>query len=157
MKLDKLDMRILELLQESSMLSPRLSKIADKAGTTNATIYRRIEVMRKEGIIVGHTTRIDSNLISRKLEALIYIKLQRNTSKDERERVSAALYKSQNVDSLYVPIGSWSFIIKTGHQSLDELSSFIRDEIGKLPVNEIKLEIISKTMKESQGNIPDKV
>ncbi|MBU6392246.1 MAG: Lrp/AsnC family transcriptional regulator [Candidatus Micrarchaeota archaeon] len=156
MKLDKLDMRILELLQESSMLSPRLSKIAEKADTTNATIYRRIEAMRKEGIIIGHTTRIDSNLISRKLEALIYIKLQRNASKDDRDRVSTTLYKSNNVDSLYVPIGSWNFIIKTGHQSLDELSNFIRDEIDKLPVNEMRVEIISKTMKESQGNIPEK-
>ncbi|MDE1851248.1 MAG: Lrp/AsnC family transcriptional regulator [Candidatus Micrarchaeota archaeon] len=151
MKLDKLDMRILGLLQESSMLSPRLSKIADEAGTTNATVYRRIEAMRKEGIIVGHTTRIDSSLISGRLEALIYLKLQRNVSKEEHDRIAESLYKARSIESLYVPIGGWSFIAKTGHQNLEQLSAFVKDEMGRLPVGEVKVEIISRTMKESQG------
>lgn len=156
MRLDKLDMRILELLQESSMLSPKLSRIAEEAGTTNATVYRRIEAMRKDGIIVGHTTRIDTNMISKRFEALIYLRLQRNVSKEEHDRIAESLYKAKGIDSLYVPIGGWSFIAKTQHQSLEQLSTFVKDEMGKLPVNDMKVEILSRTMKESQGTVPDK-
>lgn len=148
MKLDSLDMRILELLQDSSMLSTKLSKIAKVAGTTNATVYRRIEAMKKVGIIEGHTTKIDTGLISKNVKAMIYIRLRKDSPKEERLSISEKIVDLYNVESAFVPIGKWNFLVKVTCSDLDSLNRFVQEDLGKIPVEELRIELISKVLKD---------
>ena len=154
MKLDTLDLKILELLQNSSMLTPKLSEIAKTIGTTNATVYRRIEALKEEGVIVGHTTRIDTKMIGKSFTALIYLKLPRNVTQDEKNKIAHKLAELDTVESVYEPVGSWSYIIKTSHRDMDDLDQFIKSELSKDPFEEMQVEMILNVIKEGKTSIP---
>jgi|GEM_PF-2646351 DNA-binding Lrp family transcriptional regulator len=154
MKLDQLDMKIIELIQRSDMLTPKLSKIAEALGTTNATVYRRIEALKKEGVIVGHTTKIDGKLIGKGLQSFIFIKLQRNISREEKDEIGAKLSAAKNVESVYIPIGKWNYLVKVRSSGIEDLDQTIGEEMAKLPLEEMEIEFISKTIKDGEITFP---
>jgi DNA-binding Lrp family transcriptional regulator len=154
MKLDQLDMKIIELIQRSDMLTPKLSKIAEALGTTNATVYRRIEALKKEGVIVGHTTKIDGKLIGKGLQSFIFIKLQRNISREEKDEIGAKLSAVKNVESVYIPIGKWNYLVKVRSSGIEDLDQTIGEEMAKLPLEEMEIEFISKTIKDGEITFP---
>jgi DNA-binding Lrp family transcriptional regulator len=156
-KLDKLDMRILELLQNSSMLTPKLSEMAKEVGTTNATVFRRIEALKKNGIIVGHSTRIDQRLMGKVFQALIYLRLPRSVSSEEKEKLSNKLLELEHAEAIYVPLGKWSYILKTSHRDVEELNKFVQDELGKIPYDEMEIELILKVVKEGHVSVPKNI
>ncbi len=57
MKLDDLDFKILDLMNENPRLSYR--KIAEAVGSTTPTVKERIEKLERNGIIRGYFTMID--------------------------------------------------------------------------------------------------
>ncbi|MGC8586962.1 MAG: Lrp/AsnC family transcriptional regulator [Candidatus Micrarchaeia archaeon] len=154
MKLDQLDVKIIEIIQRSDMLTPKLSKIAEVLGTTNATVYRRIDALKKEGVIIGHTTRIDGKLVGKGLQSFIYLKLQRNISKDEKEEIGKKLSEIESVESVYVPIGRWNYLIKVRSSGIEDLDHIIGEEISKLPLEEMEVEFISRTLKDGEPILP---
>ncbi len=154
MKLDSLDIKILDLLQNSSMLTPKLSEIAKEIGTTNATVYRRIDALKKNGIIIGHTTKIDSKLIGKTFQALIYLRLPKSINPEEKNKLSLKLSEMHTAEAVYEPIGKWSFIIKTSHKDMEELNRFIKDELSKIPYEEMQMEIILNVVKEGSVSLP---
>jgi DNA-binding Lrp family transcriptional regulator len=153
-KLDKLDIRILELLQNSNMLTPKLSSIAKDIGTTNATVYRRIEALKRNGIIVGHATRIDNRLMGKSFQALIYLRMPKTMNASEKQRISNKLMEMSSIESVYMPLGKWSYIIKTSHGNIDELNRFVENELGKVPYDEMQIDLILKVMKEGHVSMP---
>ncbi len=153
-KLDTLDIKILELLQNSAMLTPKLSEMAKEIGTTNATVYRRIEGLKREGVIIGHTTRIDSRLIGKTFQALIYVKLPKGITPEEKARLSNRLAELKTIEAIYEPIGRWSYIIKTSHRDMEELNRFVREDLSKVPYDEMVMEIILNTIKEGRISLP---
>ncbi len=148
MKLDQLDLKILELLQNNEMLMPKLSKIAEKVGSTSTTVYRRIETLKKEGIILGHTTRLDPKLIGKPLQSFIYLKIASNVGKEERNEFAGRLVNAYGVEAIYVPIGYWSYILLARHEDVEELDRFVQGELIKVPLQEIQIDLISRTIKE---------
>lgn len=153
-KLDKLDIRILELLQNSNMLTPKLSEMAKDIGTTNATVYRRIEALKKNGVIVGHSTRIDARLVGKAFQALIYLRLPRSIGTEEKDKLSNKLLELSNTEAIYMPLGKWSYILKTSHKDIEELNKFVQDELAKVPYDEMQIEFILRVVKEGQISIP---
>lgn len=154
MKLDTLDIRILGLLQISSMLTPKLSEIAKEIGTTNATVYRRIEALKKEGVIVGHTTRIDSKLIGKSFQVILYLRLPKTLTPDEKAKHSHKLAEMDAIESVYEPIGKWSYIIKSSHGDMEELNTFIKEGLSKIPYEEMQMELILNVVKEGRISLP---
>jgi Lrp/AsnC family transcriptional regulator len=153
-KLDKLDIRILDLLQGSNMLTPKISEIAKAIGTTNATVYRRIEAMKRDGVIVGHTTKIDNKLIGKSFQAFIYLRMPRNLTADEKDKISNRLMGMNSIEAVYIPLGKWSYLIKTSHRDMEELNRFVEDELAKVPYEEAQIELILKVIKEGQVTLP---
>ncbi len=156
MKLDQLDLRILELLQKNEMLMPKLSKIAESIGSTSTTVYRRIESLKEEGIILGHTTRIDAKLVGKPLQAFIYVKLSGNVSKEERNELAEKLAVAGSVESVYVPIGYWSYIMLTRHESVEELDHFVQESLLRVPLQEIQIDLVARTIKEGALQLQQK-
>ena len=56
-QVDELDIKILSILVEDARSS--LTKIAKKCGLTSSAVLRRIERLRKEGVIVGTRLAVD--------------------------------------------------------------------------------------------------
>ncbi len=153
MKLDILDLKILEALQKSSMLTPKLSEIAKEVGTTNATVYRRIAALKKSNVIMGHTTNIDSRLIGKSVKAFIYMDLTKPLLAEDKIKAVAKLTEMDSVEAIYEPIGKWTYVIKTSHNNIDDFNAFVKNEISKIQCDEIRIELILNTLKEGHTSI----
>ena len=155
MKLDMLDMKILEALQNPQMLAPKLSDIAKSVGTTNATVYRRIVSLKKANVILGHTTNIDSRLIGKSLKAFIYLNLAKPLLPEEKQKVASRLAEMDVVEAAYEPIGKWTYIIKTSHGDIGSLNTFMKNEISKIPCDDVQVDIILNVVKEGHTSLRD--
>jgi len=59
--MDKLDKRIIRTLQQDSRLS--FTKIAERVGTSTATVSDRVKKMQNSGIIRGYTALLNTSMI----------------------------------------------------------------------------------------------
>ncbi len=74
--LDEIDKSIFRLLQEDGNIS--LSEIANKLNVGVATVHRRIQRMKMEGIIKKKIVVVDPEKIGKNISAFVEIKTQPN-------------------------------------------------------------------------------
>ena len=71
-KLDQFDTAILRALQHDASLSQR--ELADKVNLSQNACWRRIQNLRKAGIIVGQTLRLDRKMLE--LGLVVFVMLR---------------------------------------------------------------------------------
>lgn len=77
MKFDRIDRRILALMQEDARISNL--ELADRVGLSPTPCSRRVKRLEESGIIEGHVTLLDQSRLGLKLTALIGISMDRHT------------------------------------------------------------------------------
>ena len=88
--LDAVDARILDLLQHDASLS--IADIAAKVGLSSSPAWRRIERLKKVGIIKQQVTLLDYEKLGLTFEVFASVKLQL-PSRDNLEKFEAAVTK----------------------------------------------------------------
>ena len=73
-ELDAVDLRILELLQEDAALS--IAEIAERVGLSSSPAWRRIERLKKAGVIIKQVTLLDCDKLGLTFEVFASVKLQ---------------------------------------------------------------------------------
>ena len=76
-KLDRIDLHILELLQENGSLSNL--ELADKVGLSPSLCSRRVKALEDSGLIEGYRAHLNAGLLGLDLLALISISMDRHT------------------------------------------------------------------------------
>ncbi|MGB1111329.1 MAG: Lrp/AsnC family transcriptional regulator [Gammaproteobacteria bacterium] len=77
MPLDRLDQRILELLQEDGRISNQ--ELADRIGLSPSPCLRRVRALEESGLIAGYHAVLDARKLGLTLMALIHISMDRHT------------------------------------------------------------------------------
>ncbi len=113
MKVDHIDLKILEMLSKDPRLSFR--NIAEKVGTTAPTVIEKIKKMEKNGIIKGYFTNIDLKTLDQHKEIFI-IKCKRNFVKN--------LEENENVRRILRAEGN-KYIIIFVYERLEKLEEFL--------------------------------
>lgn len=135
-KLDKKDMHILNYLTEHGR--DKISEISNNLGIPRATVFERMERLRKEGYIKQYTVKVDYEKIGYPILSYILINFDFHSDIDQTE-LARELAKLENVISSSVIAGGWDIILLTVHKSMKELSNFV---LGKLRA----MEGIEKTL-----------
>ncbi|WP_446742735.1 Lrp/AsnC family transcriptional regulator [Silvibacterium acidisoli] len=78
MRLDEIDTRILEILQERADIPN--TELADLVGLTPAPCLRRVQRLREDGIIRKFTIEIDNKKLGFQLAAIVEVSLERHTT-----------------------------------------------------------------------------
>jgi len=73
-KIDKIDLQIINLLQEDYRLS--FNKIAKELGISVGTAYNRIKNLEERGILKGYTAIVDPVKVGYTLTAIILIQFR---------------------------------------------------------------------------------
>ncbi len=124
-KIDEMDLKILSELQEDARKS--LREIAEKLGVTEATIYNRINKMRKMGIIEKFIPVINYSKLGYDLIAVIGI-----TAKGGKVvEVESLLAKLPNVTAVYDVTGEFDVIAVSKFKDRKSLNDFVK-EVQKL-------------------------
>ena len=124
-KIDETDLKILSELQEDARKS--LREIAEKLGVTEATIYNRINKMKKIGIIEKFIPVINYSLLGFDLIAVIGI----SAVGGKIVEVEELLAELPNVTAVYDVTGQFDVIAVAKFKDRDSLNRFVKD-IGKL-------------------------
>ena len=142
MKLDPIDSRIIELLQEDGRRS--FSEIADDVGRTEVTIRRRVKRLVHEGIIKRFTVVLDPLKIGRRIRAVLRVK----TMMKDATRIAEEIRKYDEINEALFLDGACGIMLKVTVNDLSELRYFLENGLGKIPgVGEVETCIVLEDIK----------
>lgn len=121
-KLDKKDIQILHYLTDHGR--DKISEISTNLGIPRATVFERMERLRREGYITQYTVKVDYEKIGYPIMAYVLINFDFHSDVDQTE-VAKELSKLDNVISASVIAGGWDILLLTIHRSMKDLSNFV--------------------------------
>jgi Lrp/AsnC family transcriptional regulator len=77
MKLDALDIRILEILQEDA--SAQVAHIAERVGLSTAPCWRRIQKLKHEGVITREVALVDAQKVNVAVTVFVSVRTSTHT------------------------------------------------------------------------------
>jgi len=122
-KLDKADIKIIELLSKNSRIS--IINIAKETKHTPKTIISRIKKLEERKIIIGYRTEFDLEKLGYK-----YYKIHLstfNTSKEKIEKLKECIYNNPNVVYYDIILGGYDFEFEVQIENEDKLRELIED------------------------------
>jgi Lrp/AsnC family transcriptional regulator for asnA, asnC and gidA len=143
--MDKLDKQIIEQLQESHSLTPRVTEIAKRLEKSSTTVHSRIKRMEEMGIIRGYTALIDPASVGNNLEAFFFIKTARGRNYYVGDKVAGEIMKLPHVKNVYNTIGEWDLVVQLVVEDSGGYMDFIRKVEPMDGVRETKGKYILKT------------
>lgn len=147
MKLDKIDKKLLELLQNDSKLN--IKEIAAKMNLTKTPVYERIKKLEKSGVIdkyvaVVNREKLDSNMV-------VFCTVTLDSQKLEQINIfNDAISKIPEVVECYLMGGSNDFLLKVVVKDLNEYHLFSSGKLAALPnLSQIRSTFVLNEIKKS--------
>jgi len=144
-KIDEIDLRIINLLQEDSRLS--FNKIAHKLGISVGTALNRVKGLEDEGVLKGYTVIVDPNKVGYGLTAIILIQAEGKHLLDVENEVA----KINNVISVYDITGDFDFVVLARFKNREGLNTFIKHLLTvpyvKRTVTNVALNVIKEDIR----------
>jgi Lrp/AsnC family transcriptional regulator for asnA, asnC and gidA len=119
--IDKIDLQILNILQEDCHLSFR--KLADKMCISGVMAAARIKNLEDKGIIKGYTTVLNPVKLGFDLTAVIFIQTEGGYLKD----LENGLSQMANVTALYEITGDFDVVAVVKLKDRDSLNSLLKN------------------------------
>ncbi len=118
-KLDKVDEKILDMLQENARVS--LKDIAEQVFMSPTAVGARIDRMLEEGVLEGFTTRLSPEAMGHYIKAFINLAVEPEQKEEFREYINGVL----NVVECNCVTGDYSMLIEVRFPTTTELDHFI--------------------------------
>ncbi|MBJ8031284.1 Lrp/AsnC family transcriptional regulator [Bacillus cereus group sp. N21] len=125
MKIDQMDLKILEVLTQDPRISMR--ELAKKVNLSAPSVAERVRNMEYSGVIEGYTTKINYKKLGFTIEAIINITVKNGNY----ERFKKHIKNYVMVDFCYRISGQSCYMVKIVVRSLEEIEEFI-DSISEL-------------------------
>jgi DNA-binding Lrp family transcriptional regulator len=140
--MDKLDMKILKLLNENSRSSYR--QMAKELKVSMSTISNRIKGMENEGVINGYIPVLDPQKVGYDLLVLIGVRISKGKLIEVQNRIS----RHEGVSGVYDITGEWDSVVIARFKNREELSSFIKWVLGIEYVERTNTQIVLNVVKD---------
>lgn len=146
-KLDAIDKRLLELLQNDSKMN--IKEIAAQLNMTKTPIYERIKRYDKEGVVEKYVAVIDREMVSNSMVVFCSVSLD-SQKLDEIQKFSEAIKKIPEVMECYLMGGANDFLLKVVVSDLNAYHQFSSGKLAALPnVGQIKSTFVLNEIKRS--------
>ncbi|MBI1250584.1 MAG: winged helix-turn-helix transcriptional regulator [Alphaproteobacteria bacterium] len=144
-ELDAIDAKILDILQQDASLS--IADIADRVGLSSSPCWRRIERLKKNGVITGQVTLLDRDRLGLTFEVIASAKLQMPT-RENLERFEAAVKKWPEVVDCATVTGAVDYMLRIVTTDMHAYDDFLRDKILSLGlVQDVQSRIVIRVAK----------
>lgn len=144
-EIDETDIRILDLLQQDASLS--IAEIADRVGLSSSPAWRRIERLKKAGIIQRQVTLLEYDRLGLKFEVMASVKLQL-PSRDNLERFEAAIAQWPEVVECATVTGAVDYMLRIVTRDIHAYDDFLRDNMLALGlVSDVQSRIVMRVSK----------
>jgi Lrp/AsnC family transcriptional regulator len=144
-ELDSIDTQILDLLQRDSSLS--IAEIAERVGLSSSPCWRRIERLKKNGIITRQVTLLDREKLGLGFEVFASIKLQL-PSRENLEKFEAAAEHWPEVVDCAIVTGAADYVLRVVTRDMHAYDDFLRDNVLALGlVSDVQSRILLRISK----------
>jgi len=145
MKLDKIDMKLIAVLQRDARIS--MVDLAEEVGLSATPCARRVRQMEAAGLIQGYTAVVDPKKIGHAIQAVVEIKLAQHTD-EIAERFRRTLLERPEVIACYVMTGETDFLLHVIVRDIEALSDFTMRKLLRIPgVRDMRSSIVLETVK----------
>ena len=128
--LDKLDRRILSLLQKDGRLS--MKDLGEQVGLSITPCIERVKRMERDGIISGYYARVNPAALGASLLMFVQITLS-NKSGEMFEQFRREVLRIPQVLECHLVSGDFDYIIKARIQEMSEYRKLLGDILLQLP------------------------
>jgi len=147
MRLDRLDVRILEELQKDGRRP--VVELAERIGLSGTPCARRIRQLEESGVIQGYTAVVDPARLGHSIQAFVQVKLERHTD----ENVAQFRRELDSLDAIvacYATTGEHDFLLQVIATDLEALSNIVLRKLLKIPsVRDLHSTVVLETIKRS--------
>jgi Lrp/AsnC family transcriptional regulator, leucine-responsive regulatory protein len=148
-RLDRIDLRMLRLLQNNARLSN--AELAEKVGVSAATCHRRTQRLFDEGVVSGVRAMIAPRKVGKGALVLVGVVLDRSTPESFATFEQAAA-KLKFVLDCHLVAGDFDYFLKIRVGDIDDFSRIHGEQLIALPgVRQTRTFVV---MKEVVDNAP---
>lgn len=145
--LDKIDRKILMLLQQNSKMN--IKEIALKVGLTTTPTYDRIKRLEKSGIITKYIAEINKEKVGLDLVVFCQITLQVH-SKKLITQFENAVEKMPEIIGCFHIAGNFDYLLKIVTPSIKSYQFFLKNKLSVLEsVANVQSNFVMSTVKEN--------
>lgn len=130
MSLDRLDIAILDTLQEDGRISN--AALAEKVGLSQSACSRRLDNLEKSGAIRGYHARLSNAAIGHGMTAIVHISLSGQFEKSLTE-FEAAIKRCPNVLSCHLMSGEYDYILRIAAKDLQDYERIHKEWLSAMP------------------------
>lgn len=147
MKLDAVDIKILEKLQTNAMITAK--ELASELSLTTTPIYERIKKLQSSGIIKQYVALLDANLLGKNIIVFINITIKDHHA-SKREEFVIKMKSLEAVIEFYHTSGSFDFLAKVRFSNIQEFRNFLVNEVSAIyNISDIESQIVLEEIKYS--------
>jgi Lrp/AsnC family transcriptional regulator, leucine-responsive regulatory protein len=149
--LDRIDLRILRLLQDDGRLTNL--KLAEQVGLSPTAVLARTQRLQREGYITGFEARLDPHKLGRGLLVFVEVLLDRTTP-NVFEAFKAAVQVRDEILECHMVAGGFDYLLKTRMADMAAYREFAGSVLWQLPgVRETRTYAVMEEVKDS-GRLP---
>ena len=146
-RLDKVDRRILDLVQREGALS--VAEVAARTGLSTTTCWRRIQALEQSGVIKGRVALLDRAALGLDVTIFAHVKLS-SQGRDAIAAFAEAIRERPEVLDCYTTMGEWDFMLRIVTKDIKAYEAFYLDHLSKLPyVQSINSSVTVTVIKET--------
>ncbi len=147
-KLDDLEKQILELLQTDASLSS--GEIAQRIGSSQSPVWRRINNFEKTGIIKRTVAVVDAKKLGFGIEVFVRIKMTEH-GRHTLSEFEQAICKFPQVQECQLLLGEIDFRLRVIAKNLDDYEEFLRLNLMQMQgVREIASSVVVRNVKDTR-------
>jgi Lrp/AsnC family leucine-responsive transcriptional regulator len=128
--LDRIDLRILDLLQQDGRLSNQ--EIAERVALSPSPCLRRVRRLEQMGIIRRYAALLDPQRVGLGLLAYVNVKLEKR-GKMPMEEFGARVQAWPEVSACYAMTGDMDYLLQVHVEDLPHFSRFVMERLLKQP------------------------
>lgn len=149
MKIDKMDEKILQILQNDSRTTNQ--QLSEKIGMSASPCWRRVKRLEDEQIIRGYGVLLDRKRLGLGVMVFIRVSIDRH-SEAEALKFEQQVMQLENVVACYSIGGDADFLLQVVSPDLDTYAEFSMSIIRRLPgIKEMQSMFTLKEIKSFQG------
>lgn len=144
-QLDKIDRKILSLLQENARLAN--VELGEAVGLSSSPCLRRVRDLEESGVIRRYVTLLDPAQVGISVSVFVNVTLERQVE-GALERFEAAILKRSEVLECYLMTGDADYLFRVVTADLSAYERFLIDHLTRVPgVASIKSSFALKQVK----------
>jgi Lrp/AsnC family leucine-responsive transcriptional regulator len=145
--LDRIDRRILQVLQEDGRIANL--KLAEAVALSPTAVLARVQRLTREGYILGYEARLNPALLGAGLLVFVEVLLDRTTP-NVFEAFKAAVQAHPQVLECHMVAGGFDYLVKTRVADMEAYRRFAGDVLWQLPgVRETRTYAVMEEVKTS--------